>query len=138
MAETAAADLIAACGEATAVPFFICRPRDTMLANATGRRILHGRPRITSASLDLAYLGALPDGTAGREYARWLDRDAVSPDTLACWPPFPFPCLCPPLYPAPSLAMTDGREENRSDTWMTKNAPTCCSATARATTSTTR
>ena len=136
MAETAAADLIAACGEATAVPFFIYRLRDAMLADATGRRILRDRPRITSASLDLARLRALPDGTVGREYARWLDREAVSPDTRS---PVALPFSCLPLPPAlPAPAATDGRGENRSDTWMTKNAPTCCSATARATTSTTR
>lgn len=33
MAEMAAADLIAVCGEATAVPFIIYRPRDAMLAS---------------------------------------------------------------------------------------------------------
>lgn len=75
------ADLIAACGEATAVPYFIYRLRDAMLRDATGRRILRERPRITSKSLDLAQLRRLRDGSVGREYVRWLDRERVSPDT---------------------------------------------------------
>jgi ubiquinone biosynthesis protein COQ4 len=75
------ADLIAACGEATAVPYFIYRLRDAMLADATGRRILRDRPRITSKSLDLERLRGLPEGTVGRGYVQWLDREGVSPDT---------------------------------------------------------
>jgi ubiquinone biosynthesis protein COQ4 len=75
------ADLIAACGEATAVPYFIYRLRDAMLADPTGRRILKDRPRITSKSLDLNKLRNMKDGTVGREYVRWLDREGVSPDT---------------------------------------------------------
>ncbi|KAH8149193.1 uncharacterized protein LAJ45_06732 [Morchella importuna] len=55
-------DLIAALGEATATPYFIYRLRDAMLADPTGRRILRDRPRIT-------------------EYAAWLDKEGVSPDT---------------------------------------------------------
>ena len=95
MAEPATvADLIAACGEATCVPFFIYRLRDAMLADPTGRRILRDRPRITSASLDLVRLRALPDGAVGREYVRWLDREAVSPDTRS-----------PVVLPSPSCRL---------------------------------
>ena len=52
-----------------------------MLSDATGRRILRERPRITSTSLDLPRLRALPEGSVGREYITWLDREGVSPDT---------------------------------------------------------
>jgi ubiquinone biosynthesis protein COQ4 len=52
-----------------------------MLSNATGRRILRDRPRITSNNMSLEYLRSLPDGTVGREYATWLDREGVTPDT---------------------------------------------------------
>lgn len=74
-------DLIAACGEATAQPYFITRLRDAMLSNATGRRILRDRPRITSKTLDLSYLRSLPENSVGRAYVSWLDREGVSPDT---------------------------------------------------------
>lgn len=77
------ADLIAACGEATATPYFICRLRDVMLSDETGRRILKDRPRITSTSLDLDRLRRLPENTVGREYIGWLEREGVSPDTRA-------------------------------------------------------
>ncbi|PFH62505.1 hypothetical protein XA68_13244 [Ophiocordyceps unilateralis] len=76
-------DLIAALGEATATPYFIYRLRDTMLSSATGRRILRHRPRITSTTLSLPALRALPDQSVGRAYMAWLDRERVSPDTRA-------------------------------------------------------
>ncbi|ODA78626.1 hypothetical protein RJ55_06008 [Drechmeria coniospora] len=76
-------DLIAATGEATATPYFIYRLRDAMLADPTGRRILRQRPRITSTTLDLAALRAMPAGSLGRTYVGWLDREGVSPDTRA-------------------------------------------------------
>lgn len=74
-------DLIAACGEATAQPYFINRLRDAMLRNLTGRRILRDRPRITSKSLNLEYLRSLPETSVGRNYVTWLDREGVTPDT---------------------------------------------------------
>ncbi|KAJ5937377.1 hypothetical protein N7454_004677 [Penicillium verhagenii] len=75
------ADLIAALGEATATPYFIYRLRNAMLSDPTGRRILRDRPRITSETLKLSYLRTLPENSVGREYAKWLDREGVSPDT---------------------------------------------------------
>ncbi len=54
-----------------------------MLASPTGRRILRDRPRMTSTSLNLAYLRSLPPNTVGRTYIGWLDREGVSPDTRA-------------------------------------------------------
>ncbi|KAJ5510768.1 Coenzyme Q biosynthesis Coq4 [Penicillium expansum] len=75
------ADLIAALGEATATPFFIYRLRDAMLSDPTGRRILRDRPRITSQTLKMTHLRTLPENSVGRTYAKWLDREGVSPDT---------------------------------------------------------
>lgn len=75
------AEMIAACGEATAQPFFIRRLRDRMLSDPTGRRILRDRPRITSKTMSLEKLRQLPDNTVGRTYAAWLDREGVTPDT---------------------------------------------------------
>lgn len=74
-------DMIAALGEATAQPFFIRKLRDRMLADPTGRRILRDRPRITSKTMSLEKLRKLPDGSVGRTYAEWLDREGVTPDT---------------------------------------------------------
>ena len=54
-----------------------------MLASPTGRRILRDRPRLTSTSLNLPRLRALPANTVGRTYVAWLDREGVSPDTRA-------------------------------------------------------
>lgn len=75
--------MVAALGEATASPLFINRLRDTMLSDATGRRILRNKPRITSTSLDVGKLRQLPNNTIGQEYARWLEIEGVSPDTRA-------------------------------------------------------
>ncbi|KAL7758101.1 hypothetical protein ACKLNR_012628 [Fusarium oxysporum f. sp. zingiberi] len=75
--------LIAATGEATATPYFIYRLRDAMLADPTGRRILRARPRISSKTLSLEALRALPENSVGRAYVGWLDREGVSPDTRA-------------------------------------------------------
>lgn len=76
-------DLIAALGEATATPYFANRLRRAMLSSPTGRRILRDRPRITSTSLDLPRLRALPASTVGATYVAWLDREGVTPDTRA-------------------------------------------------------
>lgn len=74
-------DMIAALGEATAQPFFISWLRNKMLADATGRRILRDRPRITSKTMSLEKLRKLPKNSVGRTYAAWLDREGVTPDT---------------------------------------------------------
>lgn len=52
-----------------------------MLKSPTGRRILRTRPRITSQTLSMSHLRALPPNTLGHAYASWLDREGVSPDT---------------------------------------------------------
>lgn len=76
-------DLIAVVGETTATPYFIHRLKRAMLSSATGRQILRERPRITSTTLDLPRLRALPPTTLGAVYAAWLDREHVTPDTRA-------------------------------------------------------
>lgn len=52
-----------------------------MLSDPTGRRILRERPRITSETLQMSHLRTLPENSVGRAYAKWLDREGVSPDT---------------------------------------------------------
>ena len=52
-----------------------------MLSDSTGRRILRDRPRITSRTVSMTKLSALPESSVGRAYVSWLDREGVSPDT---------------------------------------------------------
>ena len=52
-----------------------------MLSDPIGRQILRDRPRITSETLKMDYLRTLPENSVGRTYAKWLDREGVSPDT---------------------------------------------------------
>ncbi|KAL9006694.1 MAG: hypothetical protein Q9188_000568 [Gyalolechia gomerana] len=78
---TSYTDLIATLGETTAVPYFIYRLQDAMLASPTGRRILRERPRITSQTMSTRRLRSLPVNSVGRAYASWLEREGVSPDT---------------------------------------------------------
>lgn len=74
-------EFIVALGESTAITPVLRNLQLQMLSDATGRRILRERPRITSTSLDLDYLRSLPENTIGRSYITWLDREGVSPDT---------------------------------------------------------
>ena len=54
-----------------------------MLSDPTGRRVLRDRPRITSESMPMSRLINLPEGSVGRAYASWLEREGVDPDTRA-------------------------------------------------------
>lgn len=72
--------MVAALGESTA-GYSLPRLRDMMLDSPEGRRILKNRPRVSSRTLDLQRLRALPDGTFGREYTRWLEVCKISPDS---------------------------------------------------------
>lgn len=72
---------IVALGESTAFRPVLRRLQKQMLSDPIGRQILRERPRITSTSLDLDHLRALPENSIGRTYVEWLDREGVSPDT---------------------------------------------------------
>lgn len=72
---------IVALGESTAITPVLERLKQQMLADDVGRQILRERPRITSTSLELDYLRALPENSLGNTYIKWLDREGVSPDT---------------------------------------------------------
>ncbi|KAG9315172.1 ubiquinone biosynthesis protein Coq4 [Chiua virens] len=73
-------DMVAALGETTAGSA-LTKLRDTMLDSPEGRKILKDRPRVNSETLDLQRLKALPAGTFGREYTRWLEACKVTPDS---------------------------------------------------------
>lgn len=74
-------EFIVGLGESTALPFVLKKIQRTMLSDPIGRQILKEKPRITSTSLNLDYLRALPSNTIGNTYIQWLDREGVSPDT---------------------------------------------------------
>ncbi len=54
-----------------------------MEADEEGRAILRDRPRITSDTVDLAALRALPEDRLGRRFADHLDRHGLDLDALA-------------------------------------------------------
>lgn len=56
------------------------RAMDRVAANEEGRRLLAERPRIDRTTVDLDALAALPDGTLGREYARFLTDNGITPE----------------------------------------------------------
>ncbi|XP_056602418.1 ubiquinone biosynthesis protein COQ4 homolog, mitochondrial [Triplophysa dalaica] len=75
-------DMVAVLGEATGHMALI-RLRDRMSNDPEGYTILTERPRIRLSTLDLTQMCALPEGTLGREYLRFLEKNKVTPDTRA-------------------------------------------------------
>ncbi|XP_062815512.1 ubiquinone biosynthesis protein COQ4 homolog, mitochondrial [Anolis carolinensis] len=73
-------DMVAVLGETTG-SFALRKLWGRMKNDPEGYRILQERPRIRLSTLDIAGLQALPNGTLGREYVRFLDDNGVSPDT---------------------------------------------------------
>jgi ubiquinone biosynthesis protein COQ4 len=55
------------------------RLSEELATNAEGQRMLDERPALDAAVLDVTALEALPDGTLGRELARYFERNAISP-----------------------------------------------------------
>ncbi|EGW34963.1 uncharacterized protein SPAPADRAFT_58087, partial [Spathaspora passalidarum NRRL Y-27907] len=74
-------EFIVALGESAAVTPVLRSIQTTMLNDPVGRQILRERPRMTSTSLDLDHLRALPSNSIGGTYVSWLDRENCSPDT---------------------------------------------------------
>ncbi|XP_038601149.1 ubiquinone biosynthesis protein COQ4 homolog, mitochondrial [Tachyglossus aculeatus] len=75
-------DMVAVLGETTGHRA-LQTLREQMRKDPEGALILQERPRIRLPTLDLTRLRALPEGTFGREYVRFLDDNRVSPDTRA-------------------------------------------------------
>ncbi|NP_001108192.2 ubiquinone biosynthesis protein COQ4 homolog, mitochondrial isoform 1 [Danio rerio] len=75
-------DMVAVLGETTGHQTLI-KLRDRMRNDPEGSTILLERPRIRLSTLDLSNMSALPDGTLGREYLRFLEENRVTPDTRA-------------------------------------------------------
>ncbi|XP_050966593.1 ubiquinone biosynthesis protein COQ4 homolog, mitochondrial isoform X2 [Labeo rohita] len=75
-------DMVAVLGETTGHQALI-KLRDRMRNDPEGYTILIERPRIRLSTLDLTCMSALPDGTLGREYLRFLEENRVTPDSRA-------------------------------------------------------
>ena len=75
-------DLVAGLGDVTG-EWQLARIRGRLRSTAIGRRFLADRPLISEASLRLDELRRLPDGTLGREYARYMTDHAFSADDRA-------------------------------------------------------
>ena len=56
------------------------RAAQTLGERAEGERLLRELPRIDREHVDYAALRALPDGTLGREYVRFLDDNEIGPE----------------------------------------------------------
>ncbi|XP_051981847.1 ubiquinone biosynthesis protein COQ4 homolog, mitochondrial [Xyrauchen texanus] len=75
-------DMVAVLGETTGHQALI-KLRDRMRNDPEGYTILIERPRIRLSTLDLTQMSALPDGSLGREYLRFLEENRVTPDSRA-------------------------------------------------------
>ncbi|OCT66939.1 hypothetical protein XELAEV_18038222mg [Xenopus laevis] len=73
-------DMVAVLGETTGA-VALRKLRDQMRRDPEGLQILQERPRISTSTLDMQALREMQDGTLGREYARFLDVNRVTPDT---------------------------------------------------------
>ncbi|XP_077062487.1 ubiquinone biosynthesis protein COQ4 homolog, mitochondrial isoform X2 [Siphateles boraxobius] len=74
--------MVAVLGETTGYQALM-KLRDRMRNDSEGCTILVERPKIRLSTLDLTQMSALPDGTLGREYLRFLEENRVTPDSRA-------------------------------------------------------
>nr|XP_055056984.1 ubiquinone biosynthesis protein COQ4 homolog, mitochondrial isoform X1 [Misgurnus anguillicaudatus] len=75
-------DMVAVLGETTGHMALI-NLRNRMRNDPEGYTILTERPRIRLSTLDVTRMCALPDGSLGREYLRFLEENRVTPDSRA-------------------------------------------------------
>lgn len=98
-------DRVFALGEAVNAPTFPSI-RARMLDTEDGTRVLAERPSIDTKHVDFPALEALPDGTLGREYARFLRENAITPDVFR-----------PPASLPPDAAYIAQRIRQQHDVW---------------------
>lgn len=60
----------------------VARAMSRLDTNEDGRALLRDQPHIDRKCIDYAALRRLPDGTLGREYARFLDDNGITPDAF--------------------------------------------------------
>ncbi|CAB4012536.1 ubiquinone biosynthesis COQ4 homolog, mitochondrial [Paramuricea clavata] len=73
-------DMIAVLGESTGY-LALKRIRRSMQLDREGQKILREQPRINTSTIDVPALRELPEGTFGKEYTKFLDKNKVTPDT---------------------------------------------------------
>jgi ubiquinone biosynthesis protein COQ4 len=64
----------------------VARAMSRLDADDDGRALLRDQPRIDRKTIDFDALRALPAGTLGREYARFLDDNGITPDDFETLP----------------------------------------------------
>lgn len=52
-----------------------------MLESEEGSKIINEQPRINTKTIDMEYLASLPEGTLGKLYSNFLERNQVTPDS---------------------------------------------------------
>lgn len=52
-----------------------------MLLTTNGRELLAGKPRVSSASLNMSYLASLPPSTFGYKHFSFFEQNGISPDS---------------------------------------------------------
>lgn len=72
-------DLLSVLTQVSSYPT-IDRLVEQMRSTHEGRRLLIARPSLNSHTVDVPKLWALPDGTFGKEWVRWLKANHVGPD----------------------------------------------------------
>lgn len=73
-------DMVAVNGESSGF-YALRKMREKMLNDSEGQLILKERPIINSNTVNIEQLSTYPEGSLGREYTRFLDKNKVSPDT---------------------------------------------------------
>lgn len=75
-------DMVATLGETTS-DRQLPKLREALLSQSgeEGLQILRDRPRLSSETIDLEAMRALPEGSFGRAYIDWLEACKVTPDT---------------------------------------------------------
>lgn len=73
-------DTIACLGETTGVDAARYMIRK-MLESEEGTNILQAQPRINTKTVDMKYLATLPEGTLGKLYSKFLEKNQVTPDS---------------------------------------------------------
>lgn len=73
-------DMVSVFGEITGYPALRSLHRQ-MISDPVGSQILRERPFISTKTVDMDHLRSLPDGTFGKEYARFMDTCEISSDT---------------------------------------------------------
>lgn len=65
-------DMVATMAETSVPKFILQNLYERLKRDVVGRELLRNKPRINNQTIDRSYIRSLPDGTLGREYARFF------------------------------------------------------------------